>query len=104
MSRIAFAVFISTLLVAGAATADCLSDPPTGQPAKARKHHEDCVNLTAVPQISASVVAAEPAPVIKPRTPVDPTPAVYQGPTLGMTKPDPGVKPTPTVGFKWSLE
>lgn len=104
MGRIAFAVFIATLLAVGTAAAECPGGPPDTQAAKPGRHHDKCVNLGGVPQISANIVAAEPAPAVKSPTPADPTSTAYQGPTLGMTKPDPGVKPVPTVGFKWSLE
>ena len=40
------------------------------------------------------------------KTPVygDPASPAYQGPTLGLTKPDPGVRAAPVIGYKWSLE
>jgi hypothetical protein len=105
MVRVAFAVFISAALAGGGVMAAC----PDSQPKKAhqsKKHPQTdaCVNLTGVPQISADVVAAEPAPAVKAPTYTEPTPAKYEGPTLGMSKPDPGVKPVPTVGYHWSLE
>jgi hypothetical protein len=105
MVRVAFAVFISVGIAAGGAMAACPdNNPPKTQTAKKQKPTENCVNLSTVPQISAQVVAAEPAPQAKAPSYTAPTPANYEGPTLGMSKPDPGVRPVPTVGYKWSLE
>jgi hypothetical protein len=108
MARIAFAVFLGATLFAGMAQAACTVNPPnTTNTHQAKKHPpaDNCLNLTAVPQISAGVVAAEPAPAVKPPSYIPPTDSgPYQGPTLGMTKPDPGVRAIPTVGYHWSLE
>jgi hypothetical protein len=107
MARIAFAVFMGAILFAGMAQAACTVNPPTTNTQQAKKHPptDNCLNLTAVPQISAGVVAAEPAPTAKTPSYTLPGDGVtYQGPTLGMSKPDPGVKPIPTVGYHWSLE
>ena len=104
--RIAFAVFVSLVFAGSAALAAC-PNPAKAHTAKARAEALNCanrVNLGAVPAISANVVANEPAPVIKPPTYIDPKPGPYEGPTLGMSKPDPGVRAVPTVGYKWSLE
>jgi hypothetical protein len=106
VTRIAFAVFIGVALASNGASAACSSDAkPKANISKKHVPVDNCVNLSAVPQISAGIVAAEPAPTA-PKGPAytDPTPAKYQGPTLGMSKPDPGVKPVPTIGYKWSLE
>jgi hypothetical protein len=108
MVRVAFAVFISVATAAGGAMAACPDNQPKtqaqAQAAKKLKPSENCVNLSTVSQISAGVVAAEPAPIVKGPTYTEPTAANYEGPTLGMSKPDPGVRPVPTVGYKWSLE
>jgi hypothetical protein len=107
MVRIAFAVFMGATLFAGVVQAACTVNPTTTKTQQAKKHPaaaDNCLNLTAVPQISAGVVAAEPAPAAKAPTYVAPTDSPYEGPTLGMSKPDPGVKPIPTVGYHWSLE
>lgn len=109
MIRIAFAVLIGTFLLAGNAIAACPNDPPVkGQPkapsAKSRVVASNCVDLNTVSQISANIVATEPAPAVKRPTYVEPASKPYEGPTLGMTKPDPGVRATPTVGYHWSLE
>jgi hypothetical protein len=104
MTRIAFAAFIGIALAGAGAFAACPGNPPKSHPAKKREPADSCVNLSAVPQISATIVAAEPAPAAKTSTYSDPTPAHYQGPTLGMSKPDPGVRPIPTIGYHWSLE
>lgn len=107
MIRIAFAVFVGLVLAGSASLAAC--PPVTAKPLTAKerlqaKRCADRVNLGAVPAISAGVVAAEPAPVVKPPTYVDQKPGAYEGPTIGMSKPDPGVRAVPTVGYKWSLE
>ncbi|HWB50848.1 MAG TPA: hypothetical protein VG651_17190 [Stellaceae bacterium] len=103
MGRIAFAVSVGALL-AGHAMAACPDLSPQSHPVKKAAKAAPCVSLNAVPQISAQVVAAEPLPAVKHNTyeglPVTP----YQGPVLGLTKPDPAVRPVPTVGFHWSLE
>jgi uncharacterized protein YggE len=107
MIRIAFAVFMSFVLGASAALAACPPLPAKAQTAKQRAQATHCaagVNLGAVPAISANVVASEPAPAARAPTYADPAPAAYEGPTLGMSKPDPGVRPVPTVGYHWSLE
>jgi len=107
MIRVAFAVFVSLALGGSAALAACPANFAKTHSAKARAQAESCanhVNLAAVPAISANVVAAEPMPAVKPPTYTDPKPAAYQGPTLGMSKPDPAVRAVPTVGYKWSLE
>jgi hypothetical protein len=105
MARIAFAVFTGAMLFAGMAQAACTVNPPNTQQAKKHPPADNCLNLTAVPQISAGVVAAEPAPAPKAPSYTLPTDSgPYQGPTLGLSKPDPGVKPIPTVGYHWSLE
>jgi hypothetical protein len=107
MVRIAFAVFMGATLLAGVAQATCTVNPPNPNTQQTKKHPpaDNCLNLTAVPQISAGVVAAEPAPAVKPPSYTPPADGgTYQGPTLGVSKPDPGVRPTPTVGYHWSLE
>jgi hypothetical protein len=47
-----------------------------------------------VPQISARTAGVAPAPVVKELSYSLPTTGPYEGPTLGMTKPD----PAPTIG------
>jgi hypothetical protein len=110
VTRIAFAVFIGTFLIGGNAIAACVANPPANsqtnkaRTTKARTPSDYCVDLNTVPQISANIVATEPAPAIKPPTYSVPTTGPYEGPTLGMAKPDPGVKPTPTIGYHWQLQ
>jgi hypothetical protein len=101
--HIAVAVFVSITLAAAGALAACPTDHPKTPPPKTKPQSNNCVDFNVVPQISAHVVANEPAP---PKTPAytPPVPAQYEGPTLGMAKPDPGVRPTPTIGYHWSLE
>ena len=105
MIRVAFAVLATVTLVgADVATAACPDIQPKKHQSKKQPPSGNCFNLNAVPQISAGVVAAEPLPPHKAPTYSDPTPAAYEGPTLGLTKPDPGVRAVPTVGYKWSLQ
>lgn len=105
MTRIAFAVFISAFLAGTAAGAACPGDQPKSHPTKSHKQADNCVDLNAVPQISAGVVNAEPMPTAaKAPTYSVPTTGPYEGPTLGLTKPEPGVRATPTVGYHWTLE
>ena len=104
MIRIVFAVFIGAALTSSGVFADCPGSSPKRHPAKAHMQADNCVNLGAVPQISEHIVATEPAPVAKAPSYSDSTPAKYEGPTLGLTKPEPGVRPAPTVGYHWSLE
>jgi hypothetical protein len=102
--RIAFAVFLSAALAAGGALGAC-PEPVKTHPVKAHPQANGCVDLNAVPQISAQVVGREPlAPIAKSPAYALPESGPYEGPTLGMAKPDPGVRPTPTVGYHWSLE
>ena len=106
--RIAFAVFVSIGFAAGVANAACPQDHPKTPPAKAAKERAqagNCVDLDTVPQISAHIVAAE--PVAQPaKTPAYSLPAAgqYEGPTLGLSKPQPSARPAPTIGYRWSLE
>jgi len=107
--RIAFAVFVGAILASTGALAACPAPPapPKDHHAKAQKPSNDCVDFNALPQISEHIVAAEPAAApIKaiPAAPPDPLNSVYNGPTLGLSKPEPGVRPAPTVGYKWSLD
>jgi len=57
-----------------------------------------------LPQISANIAAVERVPASKLAAPVTLDDKSYTGPSLGLTKPDPGVKPIPTVGYHWSLD
>ena len=107
--RIAFAVFVGAILAATGAAAACPAPPaqPKDHHAKVQKPSNDCVDFNALPQISEHIVAAEPAAApIKatPLAPLGPDNPVYNGPTLGLSKPEPGVRPAPTVEYKWSLD
>jgi hypothetical protein len=105
MGRIAFAVFVSLALSGAGALAACPVASSKAHPAKTHAQANNCVNLSAVPQISAQVVAGEQAPaVVKAPAYADPSPARYEGPTLGLTKLDPSVRPAPTIGYHWNLE
>jgi hypothetical protein len=106
MMRIVFAVFVSVVLTGSAALAAC---PATQKPqtAKARAQAANCVNrvnLGAVSAISSNIVNSEPAPVVKAPTYTPPAKPDYEGPTVNLSKPQPGVRPVPTVGYHWSLE
>jgi hypothetical protein len=105
MGRVAFAVFIGVALAcAGSARAACPEVKPQNEQAKKSATNAPCVNLNTVPQISAQVVAGQPAPAVKPKT-YEGLPSIgYDGPRLGLVKPEPGVRPVPTVGFQWSLD
>jgi hypothetical protein len=102
---IAFAVFLGVALAGSGAVAACAIQPVHPKThVKAQKPPADCVDLNGLPQISANIVAIERPPAPKAAAPVDLGDKPYTGPSLGLTKPDPGVKPTPTVGFHWSLD
>ncbi|HXC30398.1 MAG TPA: hypothetical protein VNV38_20760 [Stellaceae bacterium] len=106
MIRIVFAVFVSSVLVGSAALAAC---PSTQKPqtAKARAQAANCanhVNLGAVSAISSNIVNSEPAPAAKAPSYTLPAKADDEGPTVNLSKPQPGVRPVPTVGYHWSLE
>lgn len=106
MIRIVFAVFVSVVLAGSAALAVC---PSTQKPQTAKTHAQagNCVNrvnLGAVSAISANIVNAEPAPAVKAPSYSLPAKPDYEGPTVNLTKPQPGVRPVPTVGYHWSLE
>ena len=105
--RIAFSVFAGIALVAAGAVAACPQNPAKTKThtVKTKPAPGDCVDLNGVPQISEQIIAAEPRgmPVKKPAyTPPEST--RYEGPTLGLSKLEPGVKPAPTVGYHWSLD
>jgi hypothetical protein len=104
MIRIAFAVFACVALSGAGAFADCSPSQPKSHSARKPPKTDPCVNLTAVPQISAGVVAAEPAPATKAPAYSPAGEVGYEGPTVGLSKPDPGVRPVPTVGYHWRLE
>jgi hypothetical protein len=104
-SHIAFAVFLGAALVSAGAIAVCPA--PAAHPktnVKPGKTPQGCVDLNGLPQISANIAAIEPLPAPKHPTPFDLGDKPYTGPSLGLTKPDPGVKPVPTVGYRWSLD
>ena len=99
--RIAFAVSLSAVLVSTGALAAC---PAPSAHAKAHKTPAGCLDLSALPQISANIVATQPIQAPKAAAPVNLDDQPYTGPKVGLTKPEPGVKPTPTVGYHWSLD
>lgn len=108
----AFAVVLGSVLASTGAFAACAVPPAAANvPPTAAKQHakktpapaNGCVNLNGLPQISEQIVANE-----RQRAPAKSAPPSldkpYTGPTLGLTKPDPGVRPTPTVGYHWTLD
>ena len=103
--RIAFAVFLGAVLACTGAFADCPA-PPNHPKLQAKPHKTafGCIDLNGLPQISANIIAIEPLPARKAAAPANLDDKPYNGPTVGLTKPDPGVKPTPTVGYHWSLD
>ena len=89
----------------GAALAACPAPPAhPSTHAKAHKATGGCIDLNALPQIAANIVAAEPMPAPKASAPTKFEDKPYTGPKVGFIKPEPGVKPTPTVGYHWSLD
>lgn len=102
--RIAIAVFASVALAAGGAVATCPPQPNKVHADKSRARTHGCVDLNVVPQIGAQIVAREPAPKKPPPSYAPAAPTRYEGPTVGLTKPEPGVRPAPTIGYKWNLE
>ncbi|HML09590.1 MAG TPA: hypothetical protein VK432_01930 [Stellaceae bacterium] len=107
MIRIMFAVFVSMAVASSDAVAACPSTQQKTPTAKARTQAENCgtrVNLGAVSAISANIVNSEPAPAVAAPTYTPPAQTDHQGPTLNLSKPEPGVRPVPTVGYHWSLE
>lgn len=104
-SPIAIAVFVALLSAGAGANAACPPHPDKSQAVKSHQKSTNCVDLNGVPQITSQVVAGEPAGSIG-KVPgyEPPTATKYEGPTLGLTKPEPGVRPTPTVGYHWNLE
>ena len=103
--RIAFAVLLGAVLASTGALAACPAPPTHPKPhEKAQKPLNGCVDFNALPQISANIAAIEPPPPPKRATPFDLGDKPYTGPSLGLTKPEPGVKPTPTFGYHWSLD
>jgi outer membrane murein-binding lipoprotein Lpp len=103
---IAVALFVGATVVASGALAACPSHSTKTHTVKSHRLANNCVDLNAVPQITSQIVAGEPvasaakSPAYEPLS----TPSKYEGPTLGMTKTEPGVRPSPTVGYRWNLE
>jgi hypothetical protein len=112
--RIAFAAFAGALMMGAGAFAACPVQPTHAKGhAKPPKPGPGCVDLNGLPQISEHIVATE--QIATPIKSWAPEPAVPSSPAasnslnlgglaVGLTKPDPGVRPTPTVGYRWSLD
>jgi hypothetical protein len=114
MIRIAFTVFVGTFLLSVSAIAACSDDQLSNSHVKAHQAKtrapSNCLDLNAVPQISANIVTTERATPVKQPTYSLQTATPYEGPTLGVTKPDPGLapvtkpQPAPTIGYRWQLQ
>ncbi len=103
--RIASAAFIAAALAAAGAFAACPQNGQKSKPHTAKtRPAAGCIDLSTVPQISDHVVAAVPAGPIAKKQYSPPAATRYEGPTVGLSKLEPGVKPAPTVGYHWSLE
>lgn len=104
-SPIAATVFVAVALAAAGALAACPAPVAKTHSVKTARKASNCVDLNAVPQIASQVVAGEPLTAVA-KTPgyEPPTPTRYEGPTIGLTKPEPGVRPAPTVGYHWNLQ
>jgi len=103
---IAVVLFISAAFIGTSALGACPPDnaKPQSSVAKKTPTKRDCLNLDTLPQISDHVASAK-RPTTKARsTYVPPSEQKYEGPTLGLTKPEPGVMPVPVIGYRWSLE
>jgi len=101
------AVLACTAMAGGDARAACpVQSAAPHDRAKLHKPVKGCVDLNAVPQISEQIVSREPlaVPGKTPMPPPDVDNTPYTGPRLGLTKPEPGVRPAPTVGYKWALD
>jgi hypothetical protein len=88
-ARLCIAV-VAVLALGGAAEAACVPGQAQG-----------CINLDLLPQVSQQIVGgpyipgtAKPAAKIAPSQP-------YNGPIVGLS---PTVRPTPTVGYRWSFD
>ena len=99
--RLALSASLGTVLLSTAVLGAC---PGTGAHPKTNNALTSCLDLSTVPQISGNIVATQPLPAAKTATPIDLDDKPYTGPKVGLTKPEPGVKPTPTVGYHWSLD
>jgi hypothetical protein len=116
--RIALAVFAGTVLVSASAFAGC---PPPPAPSahqkdvkdhgKAQKPSDGCVDLNGLPQISEHIAATAPAAAASRAAPSAPATTAPDnnlldkpGLAVGLAKPDPAVRPIPTVGYRWSLD
>jgi hypothetical protein len=102
----AVVLFMSAAFIGTDAYGACPPDSakPQSNVAKGTPTKRDCLNLNSLPQISDNVASAK-APGAKARPVyVPPSEQKYEGPTLGLTKPEPGVKPVPVIGYRWSLE
>jgi|SRR5271166_2022064 len=96
---IATALVLAITAVTAAATADAGSCGP-----KNRYHcgnNENNIDLNSVPDITKKIVGEEPVSQRQNKPANEPVSASpYTGPIVGVTS----GKPTPTVGYSWSLE
>jgi hypothetical protein len=83
------AVVAALIFASGAAGAACKPGPS-----------RDCINLDLVPQITQQIAGDALAAPSK-RTNETAAKPAYTGPIVGLA---PTVRPTPTVGYRWSLD
>lgn len=72
---------------------------PPGQPRPGQPR--ECVDLNLVPQVTQQVVAGEQIATPAKGAPAAATPPAYTGPTVGLSR---TVRPTPMVGYRWSID
>jgi hypothetical protein len=84
------AVVAALIFASGAAGAACKPGPS-----------RDCINLDLVPQITQRIAGDTQAAAPSKRTNQTTVKPAYTGPIVGLT---PTVRPTPTVGYRWSLD
>jgi len=84
------AVTAALVLGTGAAGAACKPGPT-----------RDCINLDLVPQITEQIAGGTRTTAPSKQTTDTAAKPAYTGPIVGLT---PTVRPTPTVGYRWSLD
>jgi len=84
------AAVAALMLGSGAAGAACKPGPT-----------RDCINLDLVPQITEQIAGGTQSATPSKRTNETAAKPAYTGPIVGLT---PTVRPTPTVGYRWSLD
>jgi hypothetical protein len=105
VQRVSIVVVIGTMIASASAFGGCPSPPIKAKThaAKVRTPANDCVDFGMVPQVSQQIVASEHiATPAKPSPDREPANQPYTGPTVGTAAA--GVRPAPTIGYKWSLD